>query len=90
MTALCLGMQQCELGALYIEGLTGDYRKARIMVILFAEPRWKIRPGWRIYFSAMNLMGGAGQGGALQKFTDCGAEVCPFGSTPGWHGQIPG
>lgn len=56
MTALCLGMQQYELGALYIEGLTGDYRKARIMVILFAEPRWKIRPGWRIYFSAMKLM----------------------------------
>lgn len=36
------------------------------MVILFAEPRKKIRPGWGIYFSAIKLMG------ALQKFTDCG------------------
>ena len=53
-------MQHCELGALYIEGLTGDYHKARIMVILFAEPRWKIRPGWRIYFSTM-MGGGAGR-----------------------------
>lgn len=46
----------CESGALYVEGLTGDYCKARIMVILFAEARWKIRPGWRIYFSAIELI----------------------------------
>lgn len=61
---------QCESGALYVEGLTGDYRKARIMVILFAEARWKIRPGWRIYFSTIKRLPGV----ALQKFTDCGAK----------------
>lgn len=57
MTALRLQNDQCESGALYVEGFTGDYCKARIMVILFAEPRWKIRPGGRIYFSAVKLTG---------------------------------
>ena len=57
MTALRLQNAQCESGALYVEGFTGDYCKARIMVILFAEPRWKIRPGGRIYFSAIKLTG---------------------------------
>lgn len=68
MTACHLQSAQCELGALYAQGLTRDYCKGRIMAILFAEPEWKIRPGWRIYFSAIKLMG------ALQKFTGCGAK----------------
>lgn len=53
---------QCESGALYVKGLTGDYRKAGIMVTLFAEPRWKIRTGWRIYFVTIRLMRGWGRG----------------------------
>jgi hypothetical protein len=75
-TALHLQNDQCESEALDVQGLTGDYQKARIMVILFAEPRWKIKPGWRIYFSAIKPTG------SLQKFTDCGAESL-FGNAPG-------
>lgn len=44
-TTLHLPKAQCKSGALCVEGLTGDYCKARIMVTLFAEPRWKIRAG---------------------------------------------
>lgn len=54
---------QCESGALHVQGLTGNYPMAGIRVILFAEPRWKIRPGWRIYFCHK------AEGGALQKFS---------------------
>lgn len=61
LAAVTLHLQnaQCESGALHVERLTGDYREARIMVILFAEPRRKIRPGWRIYFSSIKRTGGS-------------------------------
>lgn len=38
--------------------LLGIIAKARIMVILFAEPRWNIRREQRIYFSAIKRTGG--------------------------------
>ena len=60
--ALHLQSAQCALGALYVEGLTGDYREARIMVTLFAEPRWKNQTRVEDLFFFPKADGGGGVG----------------------------